>query len=183
MRGYDCAATDELLAELAANHAEFERERLRLRDRTARLEAELERYRRRDEVLNKSLLAASTQAMSIREEARREAALVLRKARAKAAKHAKRSERVEREQAAAEQELQRVRALTREIHKGLASLLTETLEHLGSGEAHIGKPSPPSVGDQAGLLGTLDAALKGEEDELGPSSEVASRFGESVPEN
>jgi hypothetical protein len=174
MRGYDCAATDELLAQLGSRHAELERECVTLRERTAALDADLARRRRQEQVLSKSLLAASSQAMAIREEARREAALILRKARAELAKRAERAERVERERADAELQLLRLRALTEEIQQGLASLLTGTLELLRTGIEKTAE-GPAGVEDQLALLRTLDAALKREGGQPSPSSaDVAS---------
>ena len=164
MRGYDCEATDALLAQLAARHAELERECVRLWDRTAALEAELAGHRQREEVLNRSLLAASNQAMTIREEARREAELILRKARAELARREERAKNVEAERAQAEQQLLHLRASTREVQQGLASVLAETLEQLrGWAETMAeGGGGPTVVRDQLAMLGALDAALKRE---------------------
>ena len=84
--GYDCAATDLLLKEFAGKQAELERERDSLQQQIARLEADLARQRNPEQLLSKTLLSATSYAMRTREDARNEAELILKKARAEAAK-------------------------------------------------------------------------------------------------
>ena len=165
MRGYDCAATDQLLAELGSRNAELERACVKLRERTTALEAELARHLRDEQVLSRSLLAATSHAMAMREGARKEAELILRKAREQAAKQ---SEQVVVERGDAEHELRRLRALTQDVEERLAGFLTEALERLRPKETTPGVQRADGE-DQIALLRTLDAALKQEGHKLDES--------------
>lgn len=99
-------------------------ERTELLREIERLEADLVRYEETEEQLVRTLVSATTHAAAIRESARREAELMLRKARAE----------VERRKAAADQErqeLMRLCRITEQTKRGLAGLLTAKLEELG----------------------------------------------------
>jgi hypothetical protein len=154
---YDPAATDELFAELTAKQAE--------------LEAELARYRLQEQLVSKTLLSAMSYAMRIREDARREAELVLRKTRAETAKQAAAAERAERGRNDAERELLRLRQITQEMQAGLSTFLTAKLQQLESEaedeaqpKTEDGAPQPPSAADiDQTLANALEAALQSEE--------------------
>lgn len=130
-QGYYRTATDELLAELATREAELERECSGLRDRVTELEAELDDCRTQEELVSKTMVTAISHSMKIRESARREAEATLRGAAAKAAEQDAAAQQLAHERAKVEQELRRLRELTREVQGGLTSFLASTLAQLG----------------------------------------------------
>jgi hypothetical protein len=132
----------------------------------APVEAELSWHRIREELLNRSVASASAFAKAAREEARREAELTLRKARAAAAKQAALAHQIERDRATAERELERVRGLAQEMQAGLADFLTTRLEQLHpEPEAPAAEPAP-AEGVQEALAGALAETFKQEDNEL-----------------
>jgi cell division septum initiation protein DivIVA len=98
-----------------------------LRVRIDELEGELEHYREHEELVIKTLISATSHATAIRESARREAELTLRKARAEAEK---RKMGVERERDDARNELLRLRRITEQMRSGLSEFLTAKVEEL-----------------------------------------------------
>ena len=116
-----------------------------------RLEAELERYRAHAERTSKLFLSATNYAEWVRERARHDAELALRKARAKVEKLGSKAlelERTERELVRQNDELARLRALTVETRTRLSAFLTAGLEVLNH-EREAGQeegPTPP-LGD------------------------------------
>jgi cell division initiation protein len=119
-----------------------------LRRRIDQLEGELERYREHEQLVTKTLLSATSHATAIRESARREAELTLRKARGKAEK---RKAAAERERDDARRELLRLRRITEQMRTGLSSFLTAKVEELRLEET---EEAPTSAQDAE-----LDAAL------------------------
>jgi hypothetical protein len=101
-----------------------------LRARVAALEGELARYRDREEQASKTLLVAATHAMRVREDARRDATLALKKARAQADEMLG---GLERRRAELEREVERLRQATDETRAVLAGFLSNALETLGPG--------------------------------------------------
>jgi cell division septum initiation protein DivIVA len=95
--------------------------------RIDQLERELDRYREDEQLAVKTLRSATSHAIAIRESARREAELTLRKARAEADK-TKRC--IEREQRDARNELLRLRQVTEQMRRGLTAFLTAKVEEL-----------------------------------------------------
>ena len=95
--------------------------------RIDQLERELGRYREDEQLAVKTLRSATSHATAIRENARREAELTLRKARAEAEK---RKTRIERERDDARNELLRLRRVTEQMRMGLTALLTTKVEEL-----------------------------------------------------
>jgi hypothetical protein len=95
--------------------------------RIEQLERELERYREDEQLALKTLRSAMSHATAIRESARREAELTLRKARAEAEK---RKTGVERERDDARNELLRLRRITEQMRRGLSEFLTAKVEEL-----------------------------------------------------
>ena len=108
--GYERAATDALLAEVAESFEEVWRERADLADRVEALEAELARHRELEALLRATLVSAERASSELKESARREADLILSEARAEARSITRRAG-AERERLVAECE--RVRALLR----------------------------------------------------------------------
>ncbi len=188
-RGYDRTATDKLLGELTSKHAALEGECDQLRAEVARLGAELDRHREREQVVSNTLLEASSHATRIRENAREEAETIVHKARARSEEHAALAERAERQRADAEGELDRLRQLTQEMQRGLTSFLTQTLAKLepeaepepepeAEAEAEPGAEPQPAGEAETGLDSALQAALKpGEDDARSP------RDGSQAPPN
>ena len=84
--GYRRSATDRLLEEIADSFEEVWRERAELQDANERLESDIDRYRDLEALLRKTLVTAERSAEELREQARREADVVLAEARAEARK-------------------------------------------------------------------------------------------------
>jgi cell division septum initiation protein DivIVA len=166
LRGYEREATERLVGQMGARQAELERAAARLQEQVDALEGDLARRRRQEELVGKTLLAAMRQAMAIRHEARQEAEALLRKAHGLAAERTALAERVEREREIAEQELLRLRNLTREIHDGLARFFTQALEQLRpAAQTQLRDGEAAAVAD-ASLLHALDAAIRPEVGQL-----------------
>ena len=98
-----------------------------VRQRIDELENELEWYREREQLVADTLLTATRHATAIRESARRDAELALRKASAEAAKRTSAAER-QRDRTMAE--LLRLRRITEQMRNGLSTFLTATVEEL-----------------------------------------------------
>ena len=83
-RGYKRAATDKLLAEIVASFEDVWRERADLHDKVEQLESDLVRYRELEALLRTTLVSAERASADMKEQARREADLVLSEAHAEA---------------------------------------------------------------------------------------------------
>ena len=84
--GYKRAQTDSLLAEIAASFEDVWRERADLSDKVEQLEGDLVRYRELEALLRTTLLSAERASAELKEQARREADLILGEAHAEARK-------------------------------------------------------------------------------------------------
>lgn len=82
--GYRRKPVDELIEEIARSFEHVWRERADLADRIEQLEAELARHRELEGVLRTTLVSAERSAHELRDQARREAALVVEEAHAEA---------------------------------------------------------------------------------------------------
>jgi cell division initiation protein len=82
--GYKRAATDRLLAEIAASFEDVWRERADLADKVEQLEADLVRYRELEALLRTTLVSAERASAELKEQARREADLIMSEAHAEA---------------------------------------------------------------------------------------------------
>jgi cell division septum initiation protein DivIVA len=98
-----------------------------LRRRIEELETELDRYRNQEQLMVDTLLLATRHAAAIRENARREAELTLRKARIEASDR-KGTAELERDHAMAE--LLRLRRITERMRSGLSTFLASTVDEL-----------------------------------------------------
>ena len=78
------SATDRLLEEIVDSFEEVWRERAELQDQNERLESDIARYRDLETLLRKTLVTAERSSEELREQARREADVVLAEARAEA---------------------------------------------------------------------------------------------------
>ena len=85
-RGYGVAATDRLFEEIAASFEDVWRERADLADKVESLEADLVRFRELEALLRTTLVSAERAAAEMKEQARREADLILGEAHAEARK-------------------------------------------------------------------------------------------------
>jgi cell division initiation protein len=85
-RGYRVAPTDKLLEEIAASFEDVWRERADLADKVEQLEADLVRFRELESLLRTTLVSAEQASAQMRDQARREAELILGEAHAEAAK-------------------------------------------------------------------------------------------------
>jgi cell division initiation protein len=83
-RGYKRAATDRLLAEIVTSFEDVWRERADLHDKVEQLESDLVRYRELEALLRTTLVSAERASTDMKEQARREADLVLSEAHAEA---------------------------------------------------------------------------------------------------
>src|SRR4051812_27834293 len=82
--GYRRSTTDRLFEEVADSFEEVWRERADLSDKVEQLESDLVRYRELEALLRTTLVSAERAAAEMREQARREAELVLGEAHAEA---------------------------------------------------------------------------------------------------
>ena len=82
--GYKRAAMDRLLDEIAASFEDVWRERADLADKIEQLETDLVRYRELEALLRTTLVSAERASADMREQARREAELILGEAHAEA---------------------------------------------------------------------------------------------------
>ena len=83
-RGYKAAATDHLLEEIAASFEDVWRERADLADKVEQLEADLVRFRELESLLRTTLVSAESASAQVRDQAHREAELILGEAHAEA---------------------------------------------------------------------------------------------------
>jgi cell division septum initiation protein DivIVA len=119
-------------------------------------------------LLHTTLLSASNHVKAIKEDARREAEVTLRKARAVAERRTALAEQMERDREAAERELARLRALAQEMQAGLAGFLTTTLEQLQIEPQDRAPEPPPSGGVHEVLAGALEDTVRREGGEVAP---------------
>jgi cell division initiation protein len=83
-RGYNVAITDTLLEDVAASFEDVWRERADLADKVEQLETDLVRYRELETLLRTTLVSAEQASAHTRDQARREAELILSEAHAEA---------------------------------------------------------------------------------------------------
>ena len=109
--GYKRAQTDRLLSEVAASFEDVWRERADLADKIDQLEADLVRYRELESLLRTTVVSAERASAELREQARKEAELIVTEAHAEA-RAVKREALAEHERLATEARVlrQRLRA-------------------------------------------------------------------------
>src|SRR4051794_6434921 len=83
-RGYRVAATDKLLEDIVTSFEDVWRERADLADRVEQLETDLVRFRELESLLRTTLVSAEQASAQMRDQARREAELILGEAHAEA---------------------------------------------------------------------------------------------------
>lgn len=84
--GYKRSSTDELFQEIATSFEDVWRERADLADKVEALEADLVRYKELESLLRTTLISAERASAELKEQARREADLILSEAHAEARK-------------------------------------------------------------------------------------------------
>ncbi|HXR11434.1 MAG TPA: DivIVA domain-containing protein [Gaiellaceae bacterium] len=82
--GYKRGATDSLLSEIVSSFEDVWRERADLADKVEQLEADLVRFRELEALLRTTLVSAERASAELKEQARREAELILSEAHAEA---------------------------------------------------------------------------------------------------
>ncbi len=82
--GYKRAQTDKLLAEIVASFEDVWRQRADLADKVEQLEADLVRYRELEGLLRTTLVSAERASQDVKEQAKKEAELILTEAHAEA---------------------------------------------------------------------------------------------------
>ncbi|HET7572294.1 MAG TPA: DivIVA domain-containing protein [Gaiellaceae bacterium] len=82
--GFKAGPTERLLAEVAASFEDVWRERADLADKVEQLEADLVRYRELEALLRTTLVSAERASADVKEQARRQAELILEEAHAEA---------------------------------------------------------------------------------------------------
>jgi cell division initiation protein len=83
-RGYRCEPVDELLEDIAASFEAVWRERADFADRIEQLEGELARHRDLETLLRTTLVSAERSSHELKDQARREAGIVVEEAHAEA---------------------------------------------------------------------------------------------------
>src|SRR5215218_8130523 len=84
LRGYRCKPVDELIEDIARSFEDVWRERADFADRIEQLEGELARHRDLETLLRTTLVSAERSAHEQKDQARREAGLILEEAHAEA---------------------------------------------------------------------------------------------------
>jgi cell division initiation protein len=84
--GYKRGHTDELFEEIAASFEDVWRERADLADKVEQLESDLVRFKELESLLRTTLISAERAGAELKEQARREADVILSEARAEARK-------------------------------------------------------------------------------------------------
>jgi len=84
--GYKRGHTDRLFAEIATSFEDVWRERADLADKVDQLEADIARYKEIESLLRETLISAERAASQLKEQARKEAELILAEAHAEARK-------------------------------------------------------------------------------------------------
>jgi cell division initiation protein len=108
--GYKRAGVDELLDDVVQSFEQVWRERADLADKVEQLEADLVRYRELESLLRTTLVSAERASHELRDQARKEAELIVAEAQSEA-RGITRDARSERERLAAESH--RIRAVLR----------------------------------------------------------------------
>ena len=134
-RGYKRAAVDRLLAEIVESFEDVWRERADLADKVEQLEADLTRYSELEELLRTTLVSAERSSHELKEQARREAELIVAEAHTEARSVTRRAAS-ERERL--EGELRRIRALLRSALEAVEEA-TDDAEQAGRAERGPGE--------------------------------------------
>ncbi len=144
--GYKSGPTDRLLEEIAASFEDVWRERADLADKVEQLEADLVRFRELEGLLRSTLVSAESAAGTVKEQARREAELILSEAHAEA--------RAVQRQSIAENE--RLRAESQRLRMQLTAALGSIDEPAASPPPATTAPEPQADAPEPDPLGELE---------------------------
>jgi len=133
-RGYEAAATDRLLEEIAASFEDVWRERADLADKVEQLETDLVRFRELEALLRTTLVSAEQASAQTRDQAQREAELILSEARTEARE-------IQRRALAENERLQ-------QESRRLRLQLQEALSAFGEAEQTTA-PEPPTTAEES----------------------------------
>ncbi|HEY2071998.1 MAG TPA: DivIVA domain-containing protein [Gaiellaceae bacterium] len=122
--GYKRVPTDRLLADIVASFEDVWRERADLADKVEQLESDLVRYRELEALLRTTLVSAERASADMKEQARKEAELILTEAHAEA-RAVQRRALSENERLATE-----TKALRQRLRSALEAIDEETLHGL-----------------------------------------------------
>jgi cell division initiation protein len=125
--GYDCKATDRLLADIVSSFEQVWRERADLRDEMEDVEAELARQKEIEGALRSTLISAERMADNVRIQARREAEVIVSEARSTARDIVAGAE-TERERI--HNEIRRLRSLEVDVRAEYRAFLVAALDRL-----------------------------------------------------
>lgn len=132
LRGYDRARVDQFREQVAEELERLARANQELDQKARNFHEQLKSYRERDKALNEALISAQQLRGDIREQAEREAQLIVREAQQEAEKHLA---AVREEVARAQQELQGLWRTRRAYLAQLRHQLERQLAELNSAEA------------------------------------------------
>jgi cell division initiation protein len=135
-RGYKAGETDRLLEEIAVSFEDVWRERADLADKVEQLETDLVRYRELEVLLRTTLVSAEQASAQTRDQARREAELILGQAHAEARE-------IQRRALAENERLQ-------QDSRRLRVQLQEALSTFGEPEQSAAPEPPATVDERAG---------------------------------
>jgi cell division initiation protein len=127
--GYKRTAVEALMDEIVASFEDVWRERADLADKVEQLEADLVRYRELESLLRTTLISAEKSAVTLKEQAGREADLIVEEARSEA-RAITRSARADHDRLLTE-----VRRLKSLLHSALALVDEEAPENPAAAEA------------------------------------------------
>jgi cell division initiation protein len=130
LRGYKASAVDQLLAEIVESFEDVWRERADLADRVEQLDADLTRHKELEELMRKTLVSAERSSVELKEQARREADLIVAEAHTEARSVTRRAAS-ERERL--EGELRRIKALLRSALETVEEPNDEQVQKRGGG--------------------------------------------------
>jgi len=151
MRGYDPAEVEDFRKRAADELERVVRERLALTERVKRLEEQVTAFKEREKAMNDALVAAQQLRAETREQAEREAQMILREAEAGAERLIERARReVERLEASGQN-------LARQHHAYLAALRTLVERQKAELDA-LADAQPAPFGKVAGTIAPADAA-------------------------
>jgi DivIVA domain-containing protein len=151
MRGFDPAEVDDFRARAADELERVVRERLALEEKVKRQEEQLAAFKEREKAMNDALVAAQQLRAETREQAEREAQMIIREAEAEGERRLERARReVERLEAATQN-------LARQHHAYLAALRSLVERQKAELDA-MADAQPSPYGKVAGAIQPADAA-------------------------
>jgi len=137
MRGYDRDAVDDFLDQIVQEMENLIRENASLREQIESLNARLEQYRNLEQTINRTLVLAEESAEEIRENARREADLLLNETRAQVERMLETGREKARQILADNSDLLRVLDTLRTQVRSLLKAQLDALDGLPDPLAHV----------------------------------------------